>query len=270
MDQRSRARATVTLLAALGYVTVWAIGYWLVGRIFGAWHGGRPPLVVETTGVVLAAGLGAGGERLLGIAPASVGPRRICGSVLQGIALGLLWVTLTLVSIALFAHVRPAWSFGKSEPVVTAIAFAGLNASLQEFVVRGFVYSALRRHGAAIAIIATTSFFALLHAGAAASQTFAWINLIVAGGVFAIARDRTRTLALPVSLHVTWNVLIGPVLGLVVSRETVLNSGAHLLEISGHPWLTGGAFGIEASIVTTLTTVLLGVVVVRQNPRPAT
>jgi hypothetical protein len=39
---------------------------------------------------------------------------------------------------------------------------------------------------------------------------------------------------LPIAMHFSWNVLLGPVLGLAVSGNTQLKSGWRLLTVQGH------------------------------------
>jgi hypothetical protein len=66
----------------------------------------------------------------------------------------------------------------------------------------------------------------------------------------------TRRLWLAAGLHAFWNIFEGPVFGTPVSGmhmgEPLIFSG-----LSGPPWLTGGVFGPEASIVELVVCLIL-------------
>ena len=72
-------------------------------------------------------------------------------------------------------------------------------------------------------------------------------NIFLASILFGLAYVRTASLAMPIGLHLAANVMQGPVLGFGVSGH----EGASLLVpvLSDAPdWLSGGTFGLEASV----------------------
>lgn len=89
------------------------------------------------------------------------------------------------------------------------------------------------------------------------------------GGACCIGEPHPRGTALrlracrdgpPVAPHrhsLRWNVIIGPVLGLTVSGSQALHAGASVVMLEGSELLTGGSFGIEASVTTAILVVLL-------------
>jgi hypothetical protein len=83
-----------------------------------------------------------------------------------------------------------------------------------------------------------------------------------AGLLFAALYAVTRSLWWCIGLHFAWNMLQGPVYGSVVSGS---GSAAGWLraDFNGPAWLTGGQFGIEASVVaaTLLTAVAVWLLV---------
>ncbi len=68
----------------------------------------------------------------------------------------------------------------------------------------------------------------------------------------------TRSLWWCMGLHFAWNVLQGPVFGSAVSGSGAA-SGLLKAQFSGPEWLTGGVFGIEASLVSVVLLTALGV-----------
>jgi hypothetical protein len=83
------------------------------------------------------------------------------------------------------------------------------------------------------------------------------VNVFVAGILFAMAYYITGNLWLPIAIHFTWNLLLGPVLGLTVSGQNQLNSGWQILSIHGPNLWTGGTFGIEGGLMVTIITVII-------------
>jgi membrane protease YdiL (CAAX protease family) len=117
----------------------------------------------------------------------------------------------------------------------------------EELAFRGYLFQKMRRWNRAGAIAITSCVFALLHSSNRGISTLAIVNLVLAGVLLALAYERYQRLWFPIGIHLTWNVLSGPILGYEVSgyvaKATVFRTVG-----SGQPWITGGAFGIEGSV----------------------
>ena len=116
----------------------------------------------------------------------------------------------------------------------------------EELAFRGYVYQKMRMWNRGAAIAVTSAIFAALHAGNRGITPLAIVNLVLAGVMLALAYERYRRLWFPIGIHLAWNVLSGPILGYGVSGYA---AHATLLRTvgGGPPWITGGAFGVEAS-----------------------
>ena len=72
-------------------------------------------------------------------------------------------------------------------------------------------------------------------------------------------------------MHFAWNFLLGPVIGIEVSGM-VLPTTLFTATVVGNDLLTGGAFGIEGSILTTIIgvigCVILHVLIQRKRTQP--
>lgn len=94
-------------------------------------------------------------------------------------------------------------------------------------------------------------FFVLTHLGnpgmEGATKIWAGVNIFAASILFGLAYVRMRSLALPIGLHFMANVTQGIVLGFGVSG-TAEPSLLVPVRNAGMDWLTGGAFGLEASL----------------------
>jgi uncharacterized protein len=135
-----------------------------------------------------------------------------------------------------------------------------LGAAAEEALTRGYpLQTLLRSLPSWIAFISTSLFFALMHLGNPnlKSPVIIFINTTMAGIWLAIAYFRTRNLWFPLGIHWAWNWMAGAICGLPVSGITELTRSP-LLRINdyGPTWLTGGEYGIEAGISSSIAIVL--------------
>ena len=125
-------------------------------------------------------------------------------------------------------------------------------AATEELLFRGFLFRRLLDGlGTWPAQFLIAALFVLTHSdglrGLGPLAFLAGANIFLASILFGLAYLRTGSLAMPIGLHLAANVVQGPVLGFGVSGH----EGASLLVAvpSGAPdWLSGGKFGLEASV----------------------
>lgn len=205
-------------------------------------------------GAVLAAFLSArlfGGPRDLGL-PAAPGMYR---DLLVGLGGGTAAVLVVLgAGLALGAfdlHVpeRPITEAGSAFARATLLLAA--MAAFEELLFRGFVQRKLAAwigDGKAIAI--ASSAFGIVHGVVSPeAPATAIAGTALAGAVLGLAYARTGDLWLTTGLHLGWNLALGWLAGLPVSGHSLL---APLLDAAAdpaHPWLTGGWYGPEASLL---------------------
>jgi len=113
----------------------------------------------------------------------------------------------------------------------------------------GFKGNILGRHGAVIlSIVVSSLVFGLLHGNNPNASWISTINIILAGMFLGLGMILTGSLAIPIGLHVAWNLFQGNVFGFPVSGT---RTGATVIatEIVGPEWLTGGLFGPEGGVL---------------------
>ncbi|HEU5162273.1 MAG TPA: CPBP family intramembrane glutamic endopeptidase [Thermoanaerobaculia bacterium] len=120
----------------------------------------------------------------------------------------------------------------------------------EELVFRGYAFQALLRWNPIGAVLIGSAVFAVLHLGNEGIGTVPVFNIFLAGVLLALAVIRWRGLLVAIAAHLAWNVLSGPILGHEVSGWV---AEGRLLETvdRGPALLTGGTFGIEASVLMT-------------------
>ena len=75
------------------------------------------------------------------------------------------------------------------------------------------------------------------------------VSALIAGILFTAMYIRSKSLWLPIGFHFGWNLCLQLFFGTTVSGQEV-TFGLYRTELSGPAFLTGGAFGVEASVIT--------------------
>ena len=175
-----------------------------------------------------------------------------------GIAIGLLWLGASLGILLIKGWATPQHSTPISLSLLTLGGIALLiNVVTQEMLVRSYIFQTIQSSfGVITAVIVSSILFAALHAGVIKESWLAAVNVLCAGILFGIAYAVSRNLWLPIAIHFAWNVSLGPVLGLSISGQNPFRVTWQLLKLQGPSFFTGGAFGLEGSIIVTATTIL--------------
>lgn len=179
-----------------------------------------------------------------------------------GFAVGL--IALGVAAIAVLGNLTFRFEVNAPSLIKTAILFWTLGfASLsEELVFRGYPFQRLvEGAGRVIAILILSALFGAAHIGNPNASGIGITNTILVGVMFAVAFLRTRSLWFVWGIHFGWNFALGVLFGLPVSGIDM--SSVVKGEAQGHPWLTGGAYGLEASLTATFLILLALVVVVR-------
>ena len=137
-----------------------------------------------------------------------------------------------------------------------------LQGGTEEVATRGWLLTRIAaRTNLPLAIAISSSLFGILHMGNAGVTFLSVLNIILDGVLAALLFIYTDSIWLVVAQHGTWNYVQGNLLGFQVSGTGADASIFSFSMGSGPDWLTGGAFGAEGSIITTLV-LLLSVVMV--------
>ncbi|MBV8877981.1 MAG: CPBP family intramembrane metalloprotease [Gammaproteobacteria bacterium] len=169
--------------------------------------------------------------------------RGLSGGALAGAALfGLVYLVLWAAGAASSGGFSGFGGAGR------ALGVAIESAIGEEILFRGVLFRHLESaFGTTLALALSALAFGLVHAGNAGASWISTLAIALESGVLlGVAYAATRSLWLPIGLHFGWNFTEGGIFGAAVSGGQY--QGLIPLQLSGPPWLTGGAFGPEASL----------------------
>lgn len=179
------------------------------------------------------------------------------GPAWRDLGAGLAWGTAIIVVAVAVLALGGGVSLVIAAPPIAPSTLLGYLAVLavvsfqEELLARGYLLANLMdSFPAPLALTLSALVFALLHLGNANVSLLAFLNLVLAGVVLGTYYVHRRNLWFSVGMHLTWNLVQGPILGFEVSGIATPS----LLEpaLDGPDLLTGGAFGLEGSLVVTV------------------
>ncbi len=153
------------------------------------------------------------------------------------------------------------------------LASSVLAPLVEEALNRGYWFQNLQRGwGVAAATIVTSLLFGGLHLFNPNAEILGALNIALEAIAFVLGMVWLHSLWFPIGWHAAWNFAQFFIVGLPNSGISVDNlglSGTTLLSttVSGPNWLTGGAFGMEASVIKTivLICILAGMLWLKQH-----
>lgn len=140
-----------------------------------------------------------------------------------------------------------------------------IQGSAEELVCRGFLLpSLLKKTSLPVAVLVSSTAFALPHLPTVleADPQFALIgiiNLYLVSAVFSLLFILRSNIYIVCGLHSMWNFILNGAMGLSVSGSNTNENSLLNFNVNAENILSGGAYGLEASVVTA---VLLGIVTI--------
>ena len=241
----------------LTWMLIGVVGVGLVGRLTAS---AEPFLLLPVLGAALAVVVYRVVMRFVAHrrTPELAG-RRAVPEALLGAAVGLGFVAVSAAVVTALGGYTFRVTDGDLLAVVAPILAVTVGAAVtEELTFRGFALQALERLlGSWVALGITALFFGLTHLfNPGATPWSALAIAIEAGGLLGAAFLWRRNLWFAIGLHLAWNSTVA-LLGIPVSGHA--SAGLLVADVSGPSLLTGGAFGIEGSVVTVVLGALIAV-----------
>ncbi|MGH6658255.1 MAG: lysostaphin resistance A-like protein [Sphingomicrobium sp.] len=176
-----------------------------------------------------------------------------------GLAIGFALFAL-VVGIAYLAGAYRIDGYGGIDGLLVGFAsFALLPGFREELLFRGIFFRWIEEFGGSwLALAVTSGLFGLAHLFNPNATWFSSFAIAVEAGVLlGGAYMLTRSLWLPIGLHAAWNFTQGFIFGVPVSGLEA--NGLVVATLYGPEWLSGGTFGLEASVIALVLATALGV-----------
>jgi membrane protease YdiL (CAAX protease family) len=130
-------------------------------------------------------------------------------------------------------------------------------ATLEELVFRGYPLQVLAEGSRRwLAAVVLCMLFTWGHFDNPDVTVTGLLNIFIIGILLAVLYFKTLRLWLPITFHLSWNVSQSWLWGFDVSGIEIEDK-FFTTELSGAEWLTGGGFGLEGSVLTTVLALLV-------------
>ena len=185
--------------------------------------------------------------------------RRMLPDLGIGLVMGFLIMALT-VGAAAVADIYNITGRGDSSQLVhELVTSAIMPAFLEELLFRGILFRWLEEFGGSfVALMLTSAMFGAAHLmNPNATPVAAFGIAIEAGVLLGGAYMLTRSLWLPIGLHAAWNFTQGEIFDVPVSGLD--EHGLVQAKLSGPGLLSGGGFGLEASLFAMVIATAVGI-----------
>jgi membrane protease YdiL (CAAX protease family) len=185
-------------------------------------------------------------------------PFEIGGGLLIPVG-ALLLVTLVLVLLGALRYGADSgelrgWLAGNLGILLVLL----IPAAAEEALFRGYPFQKLvAALGPVAATVLASAGFAIAHRHNPGVNTFALINIFLAGVMLSIAFLRTRSLWFATAVHLGWNWQMAGPLDLPVSGLELFDTPLYEPRSPGAAWLTGGSFGPEGGLAGLLALLLV-------------
>lgn len=185
--------------------------------------------------------------------PVELAPSRWPG-LFAGLGLGAA-TCLVVFAILWAGGWRTISGTNPNAPLLQPILMMGVVAGIsEEIVFRGILFRLVEAGlGTWGATLVSGAVFGLVHITNPQATWWGAVAIALEAGVmFGLLYALTRSLWVVIGVHAAWNVVQGPVLGSAVSGATNNGDGLLVSHPAGPELVSGGVFGLEASLVAVM------------------
>lgn len=185
--------------------------------------------------------------------PKDLSLRKCAGQTALGLAIGLGNFLLVVGLMALLGFYKVESTGCEGNALADAFAMFLIVAVGEEIVFRGILFRWIdEKWGLAPALVASGLIFGLVHIINPNASLWSGIAIALESGLMlGMAYKWAGNLWFPIGIHWAWNFVQGNIFGFAVSGNEMGQSWLHPV-VTGPEWLTGGAFGAEASVLCTV------------------
>ncbi len=182
---------------------------------------------------------------------------------IQGLGVGFVMISAAALLSALFG-ITEITRCKSADMGVIGLMLGGflIQGMSEEFIFRGYLMNTLGgRHNPWVAVIISSAAFSLAHIANPGFNLFIFFNLTLFGVFAALYMIAFDDIWGACAIHSIWNFTQGSFYGISVSGTGKTESIFRTVAASEAKLLTGGDFGIEGSIITTLVLIVSSILV---------
>lgn len=229
----------------------------LVGDVFD----GQTITLITYYGYIIMSGVALLYWKLIEKKPLSeMGLTKRFGNYFIGIIVGVLLLAVSVFAIVLTGNIEYHGIFENADILMIILLFGGfiIQGATEEILCRGIVLHTLKEKTPTwIAIAVSTVLFIIPHwsslfEGGTIYGVIGVTNLVLISIIFSLLTIRFKSIWAACGLHSFWNAILYCILGLNLSgKDETVTAIFNMQSVGNNIW-NGGAYGIEASIVTTV------------------
>ncbi|MFO7617832.1 MAG: type II CAAX endopeptidase family protein [Bacteroidales bacterium] len=259
---------TRLLLAIIFLIAFLGVGVFISSFIRGALLNGGHRLLGDLFQMIILSLMAYAGYLLYcglveGRAPGELSADRLLVQTGSGLLMGFGFISLIILLIAIGNGYRiDGWN--NPYLILPALIMSIQAGIVEEIFTRGVLFRIVEEWtGTWLSVLVSALVFGFMHIWNPNATVFSSLSIaLTAGVILALLYVITRKLWVPIGLHIGWNLTLGGIYGAPVSGTKT--TGLLQATLEGPEWLTGGAFGPEASILTLAVFLVFGVFLVRK------
>lgn len=200
------------------------------------------------------------------------------GNYFIGVIVGVLLLAVSVFSIVLTGNIEYQGFFENANILMIILSIGGfiIQGATEEILCRGIVLHALKEKAPLwIAIAVSTILFIIPHGsslfeGGTIIGVIGVANLVLISIIFSLLTIYFQSIWAACGLHSFWNAILYCILGLNLSgKEETVTAIFNMQFVSNNIW-NGGAYGIEASGITTVVLALTAAMIWYMNRKRVT
>lgn len=189
----------------------------------------------------------------------------------KGILLGfgLLSIIVLLLRLTGFAEIIRNTKTFKLKLFLVFLPAWLIQGFEEEFLLRSILMNQMAAGGKIkVAIIANSLIFSIFHLGNTGFNLMAFVNIFLVGLVFSLIFYLNGSIYTSAAAHSFWNMTMANIYGITVSGNSPTGVNLFNTKLTGPTIISGGSFGIEGSIVTSLVLLVVLIILIRKIKKP--
>lgn len=186
---------------------------------------------------------------------------------IKGLLLGIGMIGGVILILKILGLIEIKSNIANISPIIYLFIIIGwiCQGFEEELVTRSILMNFLAaKYSPLVGIISNALIFSLLHLANNSFGFLAAINIFIVGILFSLLFYVSDDIMLSAAAHSFWNFAQGNIFGISVSGIANSKNTIFISKLLGNPSLTGGAFGIEGGLATTIVLTIVTIYLIKK------